>query len=228
MTSSSAAASAGMARDMCSHTRSSASDSNSSAASAESKERTEIAPALISAGKRIGQSMGSVSLIPAHCSRGRAARGNRAGAGPRRREVHPPVHDAWWAAARKAHGDVAGTTALVEVLLLHRRMDGEHVVAGLAVALRAGALTADAVALEARRAADDAAGQHPDCPRGHPEIARSAQLAVEPRHPALPARHAVGHDQGTRDPPGTAEHAPTLPRAAKGSPAQDLRSRLGR
>lgn len=65
-----------------------------------------------------------------------------------------PVHDAWWAAARKAHGDAAGTRALIEVLLLHRHMAHEHVVAGLATALRAGALTADAVALEARKAAD--------------------------------------------------------------------------
>ena len=29
-------------------------------------------------------------------------------------------HDALWAAARKAHGDAAGTRVLVEVLLLHR------------------------------------------------------------------------------------------------------------
>ncbi|MET8162513.1 IS21 family transposase [Sphaerisporangium sp. NPDC005289] len=70
-----------------------------------------------------------------------------------------PVHDAWWAAARKAHSDDVGTRALVEVLLLHRHMDGEHVVAGLAAALRAGALTADAVALEARKAADEAGDQ---------------------------------------------------------------------
>ncbi|MER5624464.1 hypothetical protein ABT061_25865 [Streptosporangium sp. NPDC002544] len=70
-----------------------------------------------------------------------------------------PVHDAWWAAARKAHGDAAGTRALVEVLLLHRHMDSEHVVAGLAAVLQAGALTADAVALEARKAADEADGQ---------------------------------------------------------------------
>ena len=65
-----------------------------------------------------------------------------------------PVHDAWWAAARKAHGDRDGTRALIQVLLLHRHMLHEHVVAGLACALRAGALTADAVALEARKAAD--------------------------------------------------------------------------
>jgi transposase len=67
-----------------------------------------------------------------------------------------PVHDAWWSAARKAHGGAAGTRALIEVLLLHRHMGHEHVVAGLAAALLAGALTADAVALEARRAADEA------------------------------------------------------------------------
>ncbi len=65
-----------------------------------------------------------------------------------------PVHDAWWAAARKAHGDAAGTRALIEVLLLHRHLAHDHVVAGLAAALRAGALTADAVALEARKAAE--------------------------------------------------------------------------
>jgi hypothetical protein len=66
-----------------------------------------------------------------------------------------PVHDAWWAAARKAHGDRDGTRALIEVLLLHRHMPHEHVVAGIAAALDSGALTADAVALEARRHADD-------------------------------------------------------------------------
>ncbi|WP_461017514.1 IS21 family transposase [Streptomyces daliensis] len=71
-----------------------------------------------------------------------------------------PVHDAWWAAACKAHGDREGTRALIEVLLLGRHMPHEHLVAGLAAALRAGALTSDAVALEARKAAetDDTAG----------------------------------------------------------------------
>ncbi len=65
-----------------------------------------------------------------------------------------PVHDAWWAAACGAHGDAAGTRALVEVLLLHRHLPHEQVVAGIAAALDAGALTADAVALEARKNAD--------------------------------------------------------------------------
>ncbi|MDA5286327.1 hypothetical protein [Streptomyces sp. Isolate_45] len=74
-----------------------------------------------------------------------------------------PVHDAWWAAAVKAHGDTAGTRALIEVLLLARHLPHEHLVAGLAMALRAGALTADAVALEARKIA-----QAEDEPAGAP------------------------------------------------------------
>lgn len=62
-----------------------------------------------------------------------------------------PIHDAWWAAACKAHGDAEGTRALIEVLMLYRHIQHEQVVAGLATALDAGALTADAVALEARK-----------------------------------------------------------------------------
>ena len=37
--------------------------------------------------------------------------------------VFTPAHDAFWAAARKALGDSAGTRALVEVLLLHRHLE---------------------------------------------------------------------------------------------------------
>lgn len=65
-----------------------------------------------------------------------------------------PIHEAWWTAACNAHGDTIGTRDLIEVLLLHRHMHHDHVVAGLAAALEVGALTADAAALEARRIAD--------------------------------------------------------------------------
>jgi transposase len=64
-----------------------------------------------------------------------------------------PVHDAWWVQARKIHGERDGTRALIEALLLGRHIAHEYLVAGLAAALRARALTADAVALEARKAA---------------------------------------------------------------------------
>lgn len=62
----------------------------------------------------------------------------------------------------KIHGEQDGTHALIEVLLLGRHMTHEHVVAGLASALRAGAMTADAVALEARKAAQAETEPVPD------------------------------------------------------------------
>ncbi|MFJ5851288.1 IS21 family transposase [Streptomyces sp. NPDC092903] len=65
-----------------------------------------------------------------------------------------PIHDSWWQAAVKAHGEREGTRALIEVLLLSRHLPHEHLITGLAAALKTGALTADAVALEARKAAD--------------------------------------------------------------------------
>jgi transposase len=88
-----------------------------------------------------------------------------------------PIHDAWWAAACKAHGDADGTRALVEVLMLHRRLPHQHVVAGMASALRAGALTADAVALEARKH-DDTASVHPITDAGDQARHRSEAPAV--------------------------------------------------
>ncbi|MER7179445.1 hypothetical protein ABT404_08160 [Streptomyces hyaluromycini] len=64
-----------------------------------------------------------------------------------------PMQDTWWYAAVKAHGERDGTRALIEVLLLGRHLPHEHLVTGLAAALKTGALTADAVALEARKPA---------------------------------------------------------------------------
>lgn len=69
------------------------------------------------------------------------------------------AHDAFWAAARRAHGDANGTRALVEVLLLHRHLPHADVVAGIQTALTVGATTADLVAVEARKI-----GQHRPTP----------------------------------------------------------------
>ncbi|MCE7011762.1 IS21 family transposase [Kibdelosporangium philippinense] len=66
------------------------------------------------------------------------------------------AHEAFWSAARTAHGDGEGTKALIEVLLLHRRLPAEAVTAGITTALRAGSTSPDLVAIEARKAAHDA------------------------------------------------------------------------
>jgi transposase len=119
-----------------------------------------------------------------------------------------PVHDAWWAEARKAHGDTAGTRALIEVLLLHRHMTHEHIVAGLAAALKAGALTADAVALEARKIADADNGQpaRPQPAAAQPAVTsltrrRLAQLPPDTR----PLPSIAAYDQLLRHPRRTAQ-----------------------
>ncbi len=67
--------------------------------------------------------------------------------------VFTSEHEVFWVAARKAHGDAAGTRALVEVLLLHRRLQAADVLAGIKAALSVGAANADVVAVEARKVA---------------------------------------------------------------------------
>jgi len=63
-------------------------------------------------------------------------------------------HEAFWQAARTAHGDAGGTRALVEVLLLHRHLDRAAVLAGITAALSVGSTASDVVALEARKATE--------------------------------------------------------------------------
>ena len=94
-----------------------------------------------------------------------------------------PSHDAFWAAARAAHGDAAGTRALIEVLLLHRRMPAETVMAGIAAALETGSASPELVTIEARKAAQaardlPAAGDDPGDEPGRPPGAGNGQATV--------------------------------------------------
>lgn len=65
--------------------------------------------------------------------------------------VFTNAHEAFWAAARKTHGDSDGTRALIEVLLLHRYHRHGEVVAGITAALSVGATSPDVVAVETRK-----------------------------------------------------------------------------
>jgi transposase len=62
------------------------------------------------------------------------------------------THEHFWIEARRRLGDAKGTRALVDVLLLHRRLPGAAVVAGMAAALEAGTVDPRVVTVEARRA----------------------------------------------------------------------------
>jgi len=62
-----------------------------------------------------------------------------------------PTHDAFFAEARRRLGDKDGTKAMVEVLLAHRSLPADAVVAGMAGALCAGSVDPAVVLVEARR-----------------------------------------------------------------------------
>lgn len=66
------------------------------------------------------------------------------------------THERFWAEARRRLGDADGTRALIDVLLLHRTIGGDAVLAGIDAALSVGKLDAAVVAIEARRAAEPA------------------------------------------------------------------------
>ena len=72
---------------------------------------------------------------------------------PARSGSFTQAHEAFWAAARHQLGDAKGTHALVEVLLLHRHLPAEDVIAGITAALRVDSVSPDVVAVEARKSA---------------------------------------------------------------------------
>jgi transposase len=96
--------------------------------------------------------------------------------------VFTSEHEAFWAAARKALGDSAGTRALIEVLLAHRHLEHADVLAGIAAALSVGSVSADVVAVEARKTAQRRGVQPPPVeatPRRQQVVSLTARRLVE-------------------------------------------------
>ena len=102
--------------------------------------------------------------------------------------VFTSAHEAFWSAARARHGDGAGTRALIEVLLLHRRMPAVQVIAGMTAALGAGSCSPDVVAVEARKhaAANPGADGEPAWPAARPRRSRAAVITLPARRVPLP------------------------------------------
>jgi hypothetical protein len=61
------------------------------------------------------------------------------------------AHQGYWDAARRQHGDAAGTRALIEILLAHRTLPAEALIAAMSKAADSGVLDAQAVLIDARR-----------------------------------------------------------------------------
>ena len=129
--------------------------------------------------------------------------------------VFTAAHDAFWAAARKTDGDAVGTRALIDVLLLHRSMPAEEVIAGIHAALQVGAVTADVVAVEARRQTSTGGpGLH-----GHlRELASGREqrvVSLTQRRLADPAAVIAGLPADTRPLPSVAGYDELLERRAR-------------
>jgi transposase len=141
-----------------------------------------------------------------------ALAGSAALAQARAAGVFTSVHDAFWATARARHGDGAGTRALIEVLLLHRRMPASAVIAGMRAALAAGSCSADVVAVEARKHAVTAGtgGTGGDAWQAlaRPRRSRAAVVTLPQRQAALPpdprpAPSVAAYDQLLSIPPAS-------------------------
>jgi transposase len=111
------------------------------------------------------------------------------------------AHEAFWAASRRVNGDADGTRELIDVLLLHRTMDAADVAAGIVSALGVGAVSADVVAVEARRHASNipAGGAGSDRhPGAHDETKTQRVVSLTQRRLRDPAAVIAGLPPDTR------------------------------
>jgi transposase len=122
-----------------------------------------------------------------------------------------PAHQQFWDRARARLGDSAGTRALIDVLLLHRRMPAAQVTAGITAALAAGSYSPDVVAIEARKqpAVTGQPGNGP-WPALRPRPSRAAVVTLPRQQAELPADRrpapsVAAYDQLLTAPPAASQ-----------------------
>ncbi|WP_431843626.1 IS21 family transposase [Calidifontibacter indicus] len=132
--------------------------------------------------------------------------------------VFTSEHEAFWAASRKVNGDADGTRELIDVLLLHRSMTAAEVIAGISAALSVGSVSADVVAVEARRHAntthiDIVSGSSADRHRvAHDDAREQRVVSLTQRRLTDPAAVIAGLPPDTRPLPSVAAYDELLPR----------------
>lgn len=132
-----------------------------------------------------------------------------------------PAHDAFWAAARRTDGDVEATRELIDVLLLHRSMDARDIIEGISAALRVGAVSADVVAVEARRVAAERnfpGWVRPDChPGAKADVLEHRVVSLTQRRLTDPAAVIAGLPPDKRPLPSVAGYDELLKHRANSS-----------
>jgi transposase len=128
------------------------------------------------------------------------------------------AHEAFWAAARRVNGDADGTRELIDVLLLHRSMDARDVQAGITAALGVGAVSADVVAVEARRhaggmtAGGSGSARHPGA---HDDVNVQRVVSLTQRKLMDPAAVIAGLPPDTRPLPSIGVYDELLAKRAE-------------
>jgi hypothetical protein len=116
------------------------------------------------------------------CRKPGALAGSTALAAARAAGAFTADHQRFWETARRRLGDGPGTRALIGVLLLHRTLPADTLIAGINAALSLDSCDPDLVAVEARRAS-------------HPEPAPPLNMPTGPIPGDRPAPSLAGYDQ---------------------------------
>lgn len=133
------------------------------------------------------------------------------------------AHEAFWAEARKVNGDADGTRELIDVLLLHRSLPAEALTAGISAALSVGAVSAEVVAVEARRHHAATGGANPDRHlAAQAVVSEQHVVSLTQRRLADPAAVIAGLPADTRPLPSVAAYDQLLPRRAATMTADEL------
>ncbi|MCI0144225.1 IS21 family transposase [Arthrobacter bambusae] len=127
------------------------------------------------------------------------------------------AHEAFWSASRRVNGDAEGTRELIDVLLLHRSMNAVDVEAGITAALGVGAVSADVVAVEARRhATGTGGGSGSDRDHGaHVEAKVQRVVSLTQRRLMDPAAVIAGLPRDTRPLPTVSAYDELLAKRAE-------------
>ena len=116
------------------------------------------------------------------CRKPGALAGSTALAAARTSAMFTDDHQRFWETARRRLGDGPGTRALIGVLLLHRTLPADTVIAGIRAALSLDSCDPDLVAVEARRAS-------------HPEPVPPLIMPADPILGDRPVPSLAGYDQ---------------------------------
>lgn len=148
--------------------------------------------------------------------------GSTALAAARASGAFTPTHDAFWAETRKVNGDSEGTKELIDVLLLHRSLPAAAVVAGISAALKIGAVSAEIVAIEARRHTRTGGATTDRRRAARTNDHEQKVVSLTQRRLTDPDTVIAGLPPDTRPVPSVAAYDQLLPRRTTPSPAENI------